>query len=120
MNVRDENILRHMLDWCVQASEAHEQYRYSREAFDSISAYRNALSMCIFQICELANHLSEAFRLGHPEIPWQQIRGMRNLFAHDYGNMNTGSIWATANNDIPGIEQFCRIQLGMEDRKDQA
>ena len=100
-----------MLAWCIQITEAHEQYKYSREAYDNISAYRNALSMCLFQICELANHLSEEFRQKHPEMPWQQIRGMRNLFAHDYGNMNTNSIWATIHDDIPGIEQFCRNLL---------
>ena len=111
MNVRDESILRHMLSWCVQTAEAHEQYHHSREAFDQISAYRNAVAMCLFQICELANHLSETFRQEHPELPWQQIRGMRNLFAHDYGNMNRNSIWITACEDIPKVQQFCEELL---------
>lgn len=114
MNARDENVLRHMLNWCEQMTEAHDQYNHSRDAFEKNSAYRNAVSMCLFQVCELANHLSEEFRLSHPEQPWQQIRGMRNLFAHDYGNMNTFSVWITACEDIPGIEKFCREQITHE------
>lgn len=110
-NPRDERILRHMLNWCVQNDEAHLQYDHSRQTFDQVSAYRNAVSMCLFQICELACHLSDEFRAGHTELPWHQIRGMRNLFAHDYGNMNTDSIWETSCNDIPVIEEFCRSLL---------
>ena len=64
--------------------------------------------MCVFQICELASHLSDTFRAEHPELPWHQIRGMRNLFAHDYGNMDTTGIWETACEDIPAVEAFCR------------
>ncbi len=110
MNTRDADVLRHMLNWCNQIEEAHMQYSHSREQFDSVSSYRNAVSMCLFQICELSNHLSDSFRAEHPEMPWRQIRGMRNLFAHDYGNMDTISIWETVCNDIPVIEDFCRKQ----------
>ena len=110
-SVRDVNVLRHMLSWCEQVNDAHRQYQHSKEAFSSNSAYRNAVSMCIFQICELANHLSDAFRAEHPELPWHQIRGMRNLFAHDYGNMDVAGIWETACEDIPVIEAFCRENL---------
>ena len=68
--------------------------------------------MCLFQICELSGHLSEDFRNQHPELPWNQIRGMRNWFAHDYGNMDSVSIWNTIAEDIPGIEEFCRKIIG--------
>lgn len=111
VNPRDKRILEHILSWCVQNTEAHQQYQYSRQAFDQISAYRNAVSMCLFQICELSGHLSDDFRNSHSEMPWRQIRGMRNLLAHDYGNMNTDSIWDTSCNDIPMIESFCREQI---------
>lgn len=111
-DMRDENILRHVLNWCMQIGEAHDQYDHSRQVFAENSAYRNAVSMCVFQICELMNHWSDDFRNAHPEIPRQQIRGMRNLFAHDYGNMDTVSIWETACQDIPEIEMFCRRITG--------
>lgn len=116
-SLRDERILKHMLNWCIQNTEAHQQYSRSREAFDQISTYRNAVSMCLFQICELAGHLSDDFRSSHPELPWQQIKGMRNLLAHDYGNMNTESIWETSCNDIPGIEAFCRAHISSGGRE---
>lgn len=111
-NMRDEGILRHILNWCVQIDEAHNQYNHSQQVFAENSAYRNAVSMCVFQICELANHLSDDFRNNHPELPWHQIRGMRNLFAHDYGNMDVVSIWETACRDIPVIAVFCKEHIG--------
>lgn len=107
-SLKDEGILQHMLSWCIQNNEAHLQYDHSRDKFAQISTYRNAVSMCILQICELAGHLSDDFRNSHPELPWHQIRGMRNLLAHDYGNVDINGIWDTSCNDIPVIEQFCR------------
>lgn len=109
---RDESVLRRMLAWCEQSEEAHVQFGRSQQTFIANSAYRNAVSMCIFQICELANHLTEDLKNAHPELPWNQIRGMRNLFAHDYGNMDMAGIWATSVQDIPEIERFCRNLIG--------
>ena len=66
----------------------------------------------ILRHSELSGPLSEGFRNQHPELPWRQIRGMRNLFAHDYRNMDLSGIRETVNQDVPEIEQFCRKVIG--------
>ena len=64
--------------------------------------------MCILQIGELANSLSEEFRQRtHAQIPWKMIRGMRNVLAHSYGEIDEEIIWETANHDIPFLKAFC-------------
>ena len=100
---RDTLLIQSILRWGSELEEAHRQFEYEREAFNQNSAYRNAVSMCIFQICELTGRLSEDFRAVHAALPWPQIRGMRNLFAHDYGNMALDAIWQTAIEDIPAL-----------------
>jgi len=37
--------------------------------FQTDFVYRNAVAMCLLQIGELAGHLSEKYRLGHPQMP---------------------------------------------------
>ena len=32
---------------------------------------------------------------------------MRNIYAHEYLNLNLDFVWDTANNDIPELRKFC-------------
>ncbi|WP_392889577.1 DUF86 domain-containing protein [Eubacterium limosum] len=43
----------------------------------------------------------------YSEIPWKQIRGIRNIFAHDYGSIDVLTIWNTINYNIPELKDFC-------------
>lgn len=54
---RDRNIVRHILKYCDEVNTAHEDFDCSREKFMNSSTYRNAITMPILQIVELANHL---------------------------------------------------------------
>ena len=44
--------------------------------------------MALFQIGELSKRMSEDFKSTHTELPWSEMRGMRNLFAHEYESVN--------------------------------
>ena len=63
--------------------------------------------MCILQIGELSKYLTDDFKNLYSEIPWKQIRGIRNIFAHDYGSIDVLTIWNTINYNIPELKDFC-------------
>ena len=64
--------------------------------------------MCILQIGELANGLSQEFRDTTKErIQWKSIRGMRNWIAHAYNEMEDEVVWATVKTAIPQLHTFC-------------
>ena len=104
---RDLSIIRKMLKYCDEIDEAHNSFGKTYEAFCDSSVYRNAVSMCLMQIGELSNHLSEDFKSDHPSIPWNQIRGMRNVVAHEYGRIDTAIVWEAATDDVAVIRDFC-------------
>jgi uncharacterized protein with HEPN domain len=52
-------------------------------------------------IGEAARRISEEFRQDHEEIPWEEIRGMRNRLVHEYSRINLDKIWETVRDDIP-------------------
>ena len=108
---RDRTIIQKMQDYCTQIEEAHSSFGREYGAFQTNSVYRNAVSLCLMQIGELSIHLSEAFKDEHSEIPWKQIRGMRNVVAHEYGHIDTAIVWETATEDILVISAFCRSIL---------
>ena len=57
--------------------------------------------MCIFQLTELSIHLDDGFKKNHNDIPWAEIRGMRNIHAHEYDKVDRYIIWNTVEKDIP-------------------
>ena len=109
---RDKSIIAHILKYCQQINEFLLRFGNSHEVFLSDELFRSAVSMAEYQIGELSGHLSDDFKEKTKEkIPWKKIRGMRNLFAHDYINMNIEKIWNVATEDIPVLRKFCEDQL---------
>lgn len=104
----DLQILQHILRYCDEVLATVEMFGADKQEFLQNFIYRNAVSMPILQVGELANHLSTDFIKVHSEIPWRAIVGMRNRFAHGYQVMNLDEIWFTATTDIPALRQYCR------------
>ena len=108
---RDRNIISHMLKYCDEVETAHDDFSHSKEKFMNSSTYRNAVTMPILQIGELANHLSEEFKQQNKQIPWNEMRGIRNLMAHQYHSVDFEIIWDTSRIDIPALREFCKANL---------
>ena len=105
---RDICIIEKMKKYCDEIEEAHNKFGMSHELFLTDAVYRNAVSLCIMQIGELSNHLSEDFKKDHSYIPWKEIRGMRNVVAHEYGSIDAEIVWETATESISEIKKFCQ------------
>lgn len=104
---RDKTILKKIINYCEEIEFAHKEYNHLFEVFDANPTYRNSVSLCLMQIGELSNKLSDEFKENNNSIPWKAIRGMRNVVAHEYGNIDTVTVWETADSDIQDLKQFC-------------
>lgn len=40
-----------------------------------------------------ANHISSELKLPHPDIPWRQIAGFRDVLAHGYTAIRLDRVW---------------------------
>jgi uncharacterized protein with HEPN domain len=60
---------------------------------------------------EAARSLSPEFKDAHPEIPWRQIVGLRNVLIHRYGELDPQAIWRIANEDLPKLMAQIRALL---------
>jgi len=54
-------------------------------------------------IGEATAHLSEETRRAVPDLPFRKMRGMRNIVAHDYANVDLGIVWQVATVHIPEV-----------------
>jgi uncharacterized protein with HEPN domain len=45
------------------------------------------------------------FIAAHPEIPWREMRGIRNRMAHGYFELNLAIVWDTATTSLDKLSQ---------------
>jgi uncharacterized protein with HEPN domain len=64
---------------------------------------QSAILYQIIVIGEATKRLSEEFRIQHPEIPWKDIAGMRDILAHQYDRVNLNTLWDAIETDIPEL-----------------
>src|SRR5215469_13625285 len=51
------------------------------------------------------NRMAPDFIAGHPQLPWAQMRDMRNLVIHAYFAIDLKVVWTTVRNDLPALKQ---------------
>jgi len=111
MNNRDADVLKHILRYCDEIVEANDLFGNSLEALKSGSIYKNAAAMCILQIGELVNQLSDDFKETRTEMPWRDMKRMRDIAAHQYNKFDIETLWETISEDIPELKGYCASQI---------
>ena len=64
---------------------------------------RGAVERNLEIIGEAAGKVSSEFRNSHPQIPWRQIIGQRNIIIHEYGEIDNELIWKVSKQHIPDL-----------------
>lgn len=106
-NSRNADVLRRIISYCSDISEAIQRFGKDYTVFTQDSVYKNATALCVLQIGELTTHLSDDFKNTYTGIPWTQIRALRNVVAHNYGKIDDESLWETITSDIPKLKDYC-------------
>ena len=112
MNTRDEIVLKKIIQYADEISETISRFNLTQDSFTEDFVARNAISMCILQIGELVGKLSEDFKAQNNAMPWREIKAMRNIAAHNYGEIDIDILWETATCDIPDLKEYCQKFIG--------
>ena len=56
-------------------------------------------------IGEAAKNLLRLDQNAYPEVPWQEIIGLRNKVAHEYFGIDLDNIWKTVTDDLPLLKE---------------
>ncbi|PFG08147.1 LOW QUALITY PROTEIN: uncharacterized protein with HEPN domain [Marinobacter sp. LV10MA510-1] len=79
---------------------------FSREAFKADLRTQKAVVMSLIEIGEAATKIAASdpdFIAKNNELPWSQMRGMRNRIAHGYFDIDLDIVWQTAVKAIPDL-----------------
>lgn len=64
------------------------------------------LSAILYQITiigEATKRLSQSFRQQHPQIPWREMAGMRDVIVHEYDQLDLEVIWDVVENKLSAL-----------------
>jgi len=72
----------------------------NRESFMADMEKQDAVLRRFEIIGEAASRLSPETQALFPGLPFRAMRGMRNIIAHDYGEVDIDQVWRTAATDL--------------------
>ena len=106
MTDKEYNVLTHIRQYCAEIDATVERYGNGLNDFVADLDYKKSVTLTILQIGELSTLLSDEFRREYPDIPWREIRGIRNIIAHHYGTLDDSVVFETATVDVPYLKQY--------------
>ena len=106
----DKNIkiIKHIIEHIENVLNSQKRFGREFSVFISDKDYFNSVCMSLLQIGELARNLTKEFTNKHDQIPWKNIVGLRNVVAHEYGQLDMETVWATITDDIPDLYEKCK------------
>ena len=95
-----------------------EQYveGLDREAFEANEMIVDAVLRNLEIIGETTRHLPAAATDKYSDVPWANIRALRNIIAHEYFGVNRPIIWETIERRLPELRE--RLREGLDDEPD--
>jgi uncharacterized protein with HEPN domain len=98
LNDRDKSYLWDIVNACTDIIEFIEDTSFNE--FENDKMKRFAVERQLLVIGEASNHLSVEFRKEYSSVSWKLMIGLRNIIAHEYGEILVERIYRIAVDNI--------------------
>ncbi|WP_204151563.1 DUF86 domain-containing protein [Leptolyngbya sp. CCY15150] len=96
---------REKLQDILEAIERIDRYAVQgRQAFEQNELIQTWFTQNLQVIGEASRSLSSATRDEHPEIPWSNMIGMRNILTHNYFEIDLDIVWLAVEQELPNLK----------------
>ena len=105
----------HIVKWCRKL----EVIKDDAQTYEQFIAKKNyqLVELSAFYIGQIGEHvgkLSDEIKTNLADIPWQQIKSMRNKLIHDYDRIRTDIVWSVVTEGVPILMNRCLEVLRAE------
>ena len=83
----------------------------SLEAFLQNEILKRAIGMTVINIGELIKNVTDEMRDLHPEVPWRQVAGFRDITAHKYQTLRMEDVYQVVEEDFPVLKEQINVIL---------
>lgn len=113
LSIEDKSYLWDILDACNDIITFLDKKSF--EEFDQGKIIRFAVERQLMVIGEASKKISEDVRNQLQDIPWKKMIGLRNIIAHEYGEILVERIWRIGIEDISQLKT--KIESTLENTK---
>ncbi len=94
------------IDHILECIELVEEYLHGKTVDDFMAStqLQDAIIRRIEIIGEATKNLPQGFKGKHPDIPWKEMAGMRDIIVHEYFGVDIKLTWRVASEDIKGLK----------------
>lgn len=91
----------------LEEIQGHPRYGEGEKAWDEDKYYRGYCERQLGIIGEAATSLARDFdyEKRHPEVPWRQIKGLRNILVHMYWGSDPKVLWSIVDKRVPELKE---------------
>ena len=101
MKEHERIILRKIKAYAVQAIQFKEDMDFAEFSNDAKTIAACVLNLS--QIGELVGRLEDEFVQANAQIPWRNIKNMRNRIVHDYEGILLNIVWDVLDDFLPKL-----------------
>ena len=97
----------------LEAIEKIERYTQDMTSEDFVlnELVFDAVVRNITIIGEAANHIPMETQYKYPGLPWNEMRGIRNILIHEYFGVSSSILWHTIKHDLPPLIPLLKAVL---------
>ena len=88
----------------------------SLTAFLQNEMLKRAIGMTVINIGELIKNVTDEMRARHPDVPWKQVAGFRDITAHKYQTLRMEDVYQVVVEDFPSLKEQLKKILVLADK----
>ena len=77
---------------------------------------KRAIGMTVINIGELIKNVTDEMREAHPDIPWKQVAGFRDITAHKYQTLRMEDVYQVVVEDFPVLKEQLNKLIFQEEK----
>lgn len=103
----------------LESIEKIERYtvNLSFDGFNGNEMVTDAVIRNFEIIGEASTHISDEIKSKYPSMPWDKMKSMRNIVAHEYFGIDYDTIWKTIKKSLPVLKVEITKAIELESNK---
>jgi uncharacterized protein with HEPN domain len=101
---KDKNCLQNILDSINKIDSYTQLFHNADELYNDNKSF-DAVLMNFVIIGEMVVKLSDEFKQNNFRVDWPNIKGFRNIIAHQYFGIDAEEVWGIIHNELPNLKR---------------